>query len=398
MGGDPVFRIGGSPVSLTGVATGLAVFVVAWFLSRLVGRSLSRLRERSGRAAGPLYVLEKVAGYGLVVFGVFAGLSAAGLNCVAGGIRRCHRMGVGLAQGVVKEFVSARLIFDRMVSVGDYVRLGSRAAGPIGAGDRRPTRHHLCTNDNVNILVPNSRLIEGRVPMDAEGDTRRITSLLVAYGAERRCARRGARRRPAARPYPPETETRKSQVCCRFRRSGLDFELLVWPTREAGQAPFAARRLHLALADAADEAGSRSLPPDRPSPPHVSWARGRGRAGHPGPATRHAVAQLIPPAPGPRRQARAQAPRRSRRRRGMITAPDPLGRRRVGDCATAYGLTHPTGTRGRRPRYCQAGPPHLAPRPYETPTMDNLRGSFCAHAPVRALLRGGRDPRRPRAG
>ena len=68
-GDDPVFRLGGAAVTLGGVASGLVIFLVAWLLSRLASRSLCRLRERSTRSAGALYLLEKLASYGLIVFG-----------------------------------------------------------------------------------------------------------------------------------------------------------------------------------------------------------------------------------------------------------------------------------------------------------------------------------------
>lgn len=258
---DPLFRLGGAPVTLGGVATGIVVFLVAWALSRLVGRSLGRLRERSGRSAGALYVLEKMASYGLIVFGAFAALSAAGLNLsslavFAGAIG----IGVGLGlQGVVKEFVSGLfLIFDRMVSVGDYVELEDEVRGVIAEIGPRATR--LRNNDNINILVPNSRFIEGRViNWTLKGDTRRIhIPFSVAYGAKRSEVREAVLEAARASPFTlPETDTRKSQVwLVGFGESGLDFELLVWPTREAVKRPAAMHAAYTwAIADALDDAG-----------------------------------------------------------------------------------------------------------------------------------------------
>ena len=258
---DPLFRFGGAAVTLGGVATGVAVFLVAWLLSRLVSRSLCRLRERSGRSAGALYVLEKLASYGLIVVGAFVGLSAAGLNLsslavFAGAIG----IGVGLGlQGVVKEFVSGLfLIFDRMVSVGDYVELEDDVRGVIAEIGPRATR--LRNNDNINILVPNSRFIEGRViNWTLKGDTRRIhIPFAVAYGANRSRVREAVLEAARASPFTlPETDTRKSQVwLVGFGESGLDFELLVWPTREAVKRPAAMHAAYTwAIADALDSAG-----------------------------------------------------------------------------------------------------------------------------------------------
>ena len=258
---EPLFRLGGAVVTLGGVATGVVIFLVAWLLSRLASRGLRRVRERSSRSAGALYLLEKLASYGLVIIGAFVALSAAGLNLsslavFAGAIG----IGVGLGlQGVVKEFVSGIfLIFDRMVSVGDYVEVEGEVRGVIAEIGPRATR--IRNNDNINVLVPNSRLIEGNVVnWTLKGDTRRIhIPFAVAYGANRSVVREAVLEAARLSPFTlPESETRKSQVwLVGFGESGLDFELLVWPTRDAVKRPAAMHAAYTwAIADALDAAG-----------------------------------------------------------------------------------------------------------------------------------------------
>ena len=184
-----LFNIGGSAVTAGGVLAGAVIIVVAFVLSKLVSRALCRMRERSPqKSTAALYLLEKLVAYGLIILGVISGLSAAGLNLsslavFAGAIG----IGIGLGlQGVVKEFVSGLfLIFDRMVSVGDYVELEAGVRGAIMEIGPRATR--IRTNDNVNIIVPNSAFIEDRVTnWTLKGDTRRIhVPFSVAYGADR---------------------------------------------------------------------------------------------------------------------------------------------------------------------------------------------------------------------
>ncbi len=256
-----LFRLGGSVVTVSGVVTGLAVFAVAWLASRLVSRTLCRIRDRSNRSAAALYLLEKLSSYGLVIVGAVVGLSAAGLNLssltvFAGAIG----IGVGLGlQGVVKEFVSGIfLIFDRMVGVGDYVELEGGVRGVVAEIGPRATR--IRSNDNINIVVPNSSLIEGRVTnWTLKGDTRRIhIPFSVAYGADRSRVREAVLAAARASPFTlPETEARKSQVwLVGFGESGLDFELLVWPTQEAVKRPAAMHAAYTwAIADALEQAG-----------------------------------------------------------------------------------------------------------------------------------------------
>ncbi|MGV8928697.1 MAG: mechanosensitive ion channel family protein [Brevundimonas sp.] len=257
-----LLSFGNISITLGGVVTGLVVFLLALLLARFASHGLRRVRERaSPKTAGALYLLEKLAGYGLVIVGVVMGLSAAGLNLsslalFAGAIG----IGIGLGlQGVVKEFVSGLfLIFDRMVSVGDYIELDDGVRGAIVEIGPRASR--IRTNDNVNIIVPNSRLIEDRVTnWTLKGDTRRIhVPFSVAYGANRAEVRDAVLAAARANPFTlPETETRKSQVwLVGFGESGLDFELLVWPTQTAVKRPASMHAAYTWLiADALDEAG-----------------------------------------------------------------------------------------------------------------------------------------------
>lgn len=257
-----VLSVGGASLTVGGLLTALVIVLVAALLSRLVVRALRRARERGPRHAQALYLLEKLAGYGILIAGVMMALSTAGLNLsslavFAGAIG----IGVGLGlQGVVKEFVSGLfLIFDRMVSVGDYVELhDGKVRGAVMEIGPRATR--VRTNDNVNVLVPNSWLIEGPVTnWTLKGDTRRIhIPFAVAYGADRARVRDAVLAAANASPFTlPETEARKSQVwLVGFGESGLDFELLVWPTRDAVKRPAAMHAAYTWLiADALDQAG-----------------------------------------------------------------------------------------------------------------------------------------------
>lgn len=258
-----VLSLGGVNLTLGGLISATVLLAGAVVLSWLVTRGLRRVRERgSPRAAQGLYLLEKLAGYAILVAGAVTALSAAGLNLsslaiFAGAIG----IGVGLGlQGVVKEFVSGIfLIFDRMLSVGDYVELeDGKVRGAVMEIGPRATR--VRTNDNVNVLIPNSHLIEGPVTnWTLKGDTRRIhIPFSVAYGADRVQVREAVLAAARASPFTlPETEARKSQVwLTTFGESSLDFELLVWPTQEAVKRPAAMHAAYTWLiADALDEAG-----------------------------------------------------------------------------------------------------------------------------------------------
>lgn len=256
-----LFEVGGVEITIGGLVAAGIIMVVSCALSAGVTHGLRRMRRNASSRAGALYLLEKLAGYGILVVGVVMALSAAGLNLsslavFAGAIG----IGVGLGlQGVIKEFVSGIfLIFDRMVSIGDYIEINGGARGQVVEIGARATR--IRTNDNVNILVPNSSLIDEPVTnWTLKGDTRRIhIPFSVAYGADRGAVREAILDAAKASPFTlPETAERKSQVwLVGFGESGLDFELLVWPTKEAVKRPAAMHAAYTwAIAEALDNAG-----------------------------------------------------------------------------------------------------------------------------------------------
>ena len=257
----PVLRLAGTSITAGGLISAAVILTLALVLAWLATRGIKRVRARSSRSGGALYVLEKLVGYGVVVAGVMLALSATGLNLSSLAVfAGALGIGVGLGlQGVVKEFVSGVfLIFDRMVSVGDYVELEGGARGAIMEIGPRATR--IRTNDNINILVPNSQLIEQPLTnWTLKGDTRRIhIPFSVAYGADRSEVRDVVLEAARASPFTlPETETRKCQVwLVNFGESGMDFELLVWPTQEAVKRPASMHAAYTWLiAEALDQAG-----------------------------------------------------------------------------------------------------------------------------------------------
>ena len=256
-----LFAIGRTPVTLGGLIAGVAVIVIGSLLARLAGAGIGRLRGRVRYGADALYIVQKLATYGLVIFAVMAGLSTIGLNLsslavFAGAVG----VGVGLGlQGIVKEFVSGLvLIFDRVLNVGDYVELDDGRRGLVQTIGPRAVR--VRTNDNVDLIIPNSKFIDGPVVnWTLHGRGRRIhIPFSVAYGSDREKVREAVLQAARSVPFTlPETDAEKSQVWLTgFGDSSLNFELLVWPTLDAVKRPAAMQAAYTwAIADALECAG-----------------------------------------------------------------------------------------------------------------------------------------------
>ncbi len=239
-----LFRLGRSSVTLGGVLTAVLIVAFAAVAARLARIGISRLRGKAGRNAPTLYIVEKLVTYGLVVFGVFLAMNAVGLDLSSFAIfAGALGVGVGLGlQGVVKEFVSGLvLIFDRVLNIGDYVEIEGGARGTVQEIGPRATR--IRTNDNIDILVPNSKLVENPITnWTLHGEGRRIhIPFGVAYGSDKEKVRDVVLRAAHDVPFTlPDEGNRKSQVwLVGLGESSLNFELLVWPTLEAVKRPAA---------------------------------------------------------------------------------------------------------------------------------------------------------------
>ena len=267
-----LFTVGKTPVTAGGLIAALITVVVALIAARLIGRAMSRLRGRVSRGGPALYIVEKLSAYGLIVFGVIAGVSTLGVDlsslAVFGG---ALGVGVGLGlQGVVKEFVSGIvLIFDEELRVGDYIELESGQRGVVHEIGARATR--IRNNDSVDILIPNSQLIQGTVTnWTLRGHTRRIRiPFRVAYSVDKEKVRDAVLEAAKAVPFTlPDSATYRTQVwLVGFGESGLNYELVVWPRLEAVKRPNAIQAAYTwAIDDALRNAGIEMPFPQRDLP------------------------------------------------------------------------------------------------------------------------------------
>lgn len=288
----PLADFGGAQITVGRLLLAIVVIALAILASRLLVGSIARVRSRTGNTGAALYILQKLGSYALIVVGVLFALSSLGVNLSSLAVfAGALGVGVGLGlQGVVKEFVSGIvLLFDDILSVGDYIELpGSDGVrGIIMEIGPRATR--IRSNDNVDVLLPNSRLIEERfINWTLRGETRRIhVPFSVAYGVDKARVREVVIR--AAQDIPatlPDTETRSTQVwLVGFGDSALNFELVVWPTLDAVKRPASMHAAYTwAIDDALREAGIEIPFPQRD-------IRVRGLFGREGDAALEAIGQ-----------------------------------------------------------------------------------------------------------
>ncbi len=238
---------GGYRLSVGALLGAIAVILLARMFSRLVQQGIDRYaasNEHSNRAS--LYTVSRVTHYSILTLGVlialgFAGIPVSKLTLIAGGL------GVGLGfglQAIFNNFVSGLiLLFDRTLKVGDFVELASGVHGTVQAIKIRATR--INTNDDVDILVPNSEFVSGRlVNWTLQEATRRLRIPFgVAYGSSKEKVKAAALDAAAAVSFTQALKgPHAPQVWLTgFGDSSLNFELVVWVNAEATRRPSRAK-------------------------------------------------------------------------------------------------------------------------------------------------------------
>ncbi|MCP5419543.1 MAG: mechanosensitive ion channel [Gammaproteobacteria bacterium] len=246
-----LFRVGDTPVTSLGLLRVVLILTIAWWVSYWLRRALKRLGERREGANQPaFYTVGRLSHYILILIGFLVGLSSIGVDftnfaLVAGAIA----IGIGFGlQSIVNNFVSGLiLLFERTLKIGDFVELNSGIAGEVREINVRSTV--INTNDNIDIVVPNSEFMSGMVTnwTLAEGYCRIHLPFKVAYGTDKELVRQAGLEAAEKLPHTLYGVPGKNPGVwlTSFGDSGLNFELVVWVTPRAVKRPGAVRAAYM---------------------------------------------------------------------------------------------------------------------------------------------------------
>jgi small-conductance mechanosensitive channel len=229
--------------------TAVAIVAGAVLVARVLRFWIERLRRRMGVSDGArlLYIVEKISSYAIIIAGLLTGFSTLGVNLQSFTVfAGAAGVGLGLGlQGVVREFVSGLLlIFNPAVRVGDFIELESTVRGESVRGEiveigARSTR--LRTSDGLNLVMPNSKLVDSRVINWTFDETPRRfrVPFSVAEASDKAKVREVVIAAAHRMPFTmPDSDGRKTQVWLTgFAGNGLDFDLVVWPRPEFRRQP-----------------------------------------------------------------------------------------------------------------------------------------------------------------
>ena len=246
-------------VSLSLLQIFLLIFLliaVFWISSRTKRFLFNRLLAQSGLDRALQYAIAQIISNVVLVVGVLIVLENTGIHLGALAVF-AGAVGVGVGfglQNIASNFISGLVILaERPITIGDRVEV----AGITGQVQQIRARSTVIrTNDNIMMIVPNTKFIDSPVTNWTYGDPRvrfRVP-VGVAYGSDVAKVREALL---AAGRENPNTlkEPAPSVFLEKFGESSIDFQLVVWSS-EMGARPSRYRSdLNFAIEQKFREAG-----------------------------------------------------------------------------------------------------------------------------------------------
>jgi potassium-dependent mechanosensitive channel len=235
------------------IALLVAVF---WFSSRTKRFLFNRFLVNSGLDRALQYAIAQIVSNLVLVVGIFVvlentGIHLGALTVFAGAVG----VGVGFGlQNIASNFISGLVILaERPITIGDRVEVAG-LAGQVELIRARSTV--IRTNDNIAMIVPNTKFIDSPVTNWTYGDPRvrfRIP-VGVAYGSDVNKVREALIAAGQSNPHVL-SDPAPSVFLTKFGESAMDFELVVWSSEMSHRPSRFRSDLNFAIEEKFREAG-----------------------------------------------------------------------------------------------------------------------------------------------
>ncbi len=258
-----VISVGALRLSLFNIALSVLWLGALLWLASLAARLLeSRLLAGSGVNPSLQLLFARLVKVVLIVAAVFVALDTIGIDLTAFAVFT-GAIGVGIGfglQAIFNNFIAGLILLtEKSLKVGDFVDLErEHLAGTVRQINIRNTI--ITTPDNIDVAVPNSEFVNGRVTnwtmLDAQA--RIHVPFAVAYGTESDLLRKVVFEAADQVRFTLKGESgRDPQLwLVRFGENRLELELVVWLTPEGIHRPAGARAAYSwAIYDALRAAG-----------------------------------------------------------------------------------------------------------------------------------------------
>lgn len=234
-----LFSVGDTTVTVGSLVMLLLLVVAVWWLASLVERSVHRATRRYAAEpwkAARIHMLSRLLRYAVWVVGTVLALNYLGIdvsNIALLGSALAVGLGFGL-QNIFSNFVSGVIILlEHSLKVGDFVELESGVKGHVREIAMRYTR--ITSNDALDVLVPNSEFINGRVVNWTLDDAYRRMHIPfgVAYGTPKELVREAGIAAAARVDGVLDSGKMRSTVwLVEYGDNSVNYELIVWADRD----------------------------------------------------------------------------------------------------------------------------------------------------------------------
>ncbi len=240
---ETLMQIGEYKLITSQVVMALVILILSFMVASLAKKLLVRLTRKTNMLSVQIYIVARLLKYVVIVIGLLMAVSTLGIDVgKLALVASALGVGIGLGlQGIVNNFVSGlAIMLERSLKVGDFIELDTGLTGEVKEIHMRATL--IRTNDNVDILVPNADLTNGKViNWTLEESTRRFRIPVgVAYGSDKDTVRTAILEAAASLPYTLYDAGKEPVVWMTgFGDSSLDFVLGVWVKAEQVKRPTA---------------------------------------------------------------------------------------------------------------------------------------------------------------
>src|SRR5437588_5437675 len=232
------------------------LMVVFWISSRTKRFLFTRFLANSGLDRSLQYAISQIVANIVLIVGIFivlenTGIHLGALTVFAGAVG----VGVGFGlQNIASNFISGLVILaERPITIGDRVEV----AGVVGQVQQIRARSTvIVTNDNIAMIVPNTKFIDSPVTNWTYLDPRvrfRVP-IGVAYGSDVKKVSEALVAAGRSNPHVLE-DPAPSVFLTRFGESAIDFELVVWSAEMSHRPSRFKSDLNFAIEEKLREAG-----------------------------------------------------------------------------------------------------------------------------------------------
>ena len=255
----------GVPLSLFQVFLLIALLMAVFWISSRTKRFLfHRFLANSGLDRSLQYAIAQIVSNIVLIVGILivlenTGIHLGALTVFAGAVG----VGIGFGlQNIASNFISGLVILaERPITIGDRVEVAG-IAGQVQQIRARSTV--ILTNDNITMIVPNTKFIDSPVTNWTYGDPRvrfRIP-VGIAYGSDIDKVREALL--AAGRENPHTLKDPEPSVFLeKFGENSLDFELVVWSSEKSYRPRSFRSDLNFAMERKLREAGIEIAFPQR---------------------------------------------------------------------------------------------------------------------------------------